>query len=128
MQYQITNITNKLIRTIMKDFEKTGEKFFELSATLRNDCENYLASVLKENGGHIEWDNAEVEESLCVAYDGGNHPEYASNCFSLVSAIDMDEKGNITLDIEDTTQYDLDRVEIIDLYNVCEFVEHIYGK
>jgi hypothetical protein len=58
---------------------------------------------------------------VCVSYNGGNHPEYASNVFSQVLLIKKDEKGNVVLDTEDA-EILIEDVPAIEASGVCEVV------
>ena len=105
-----------------KAFQKTGEQVSDLLRKLRNNCINYLKRKLNE-GETI--DLTEMEDdcgSVCVAYDGGNHPEYASNVFSTVKSV-FKKDGKIYLCTEDCDKLELDRVDTMDLYGVCDFIE-----
>lgn len=64
------------------------------------------------------------EYRTCVTYDGGNHPEYASNAFSTVYAVRRNEHfGNIGLEIDETDFYDIDRV--VDVSELSYLAENI---
>lgn len=110
----------------MEKFEKTANKYFEVLGELRKDCVEYLTRKLKENGNHIEWNDIDLDCSITLSYDGGNHPEYASNLYSTLTGIDLDENGNITFDIEDCSDYDIGNVSTDELFDVCDFVENVY--
>ena len=60
-----------------------------------------------------------------VSYDGGNHPEYASNCFSEVHGAFLDEDGEVYLIIDDCDEYEIRRVwsmeELKDVYDAIKF-------
>lgn len=63
----------------------------------------------------------DVDTFVCVTYDGGNHPEYASNICSMVFGVSITEKNKIELAIEDCDEYEEYRVltdELIDVANV----------
>ena len=63
-------------------------------------------------------------QAVTVPYDGGNHPEYNSNCFSQVNAAYL--KGNdIYLDIDETDEYSIDNIDIQDVENIAELVKSI---
>ena len=64
---------------------------------------------------HNDSDDQEDDTSFCVSYDGGHHPEYASNVFSEVSAI-WEKNGHIYLEVEEENQYEINR---IDIYSKC---------
>lgn len=56
------------------------------------------------NGGSL--DLTQIDERVCVAYDGGNHPESASNYASAVEEIFISNE-QVYLNTEDTTFYEL---------------------
>lgn len=82
----------------------------------------YLLEVLKEHDGAINFDDYPVPESICVPYDGGNHPEYASNCFSIVYGVYLDDNDEIYLDTEDCSEYYLDDINWNDIYLVASYI------
>lgn len=61
-----------------------------------------------------------------ITYDGGNHPEYASNLYSAVEGFRLDfESGDIIFEIEDASNYDEDRVMTSELIYLCDmFIEY----
>lgn len=62
------------------------------------------------------------DEYVCVSYDGGNHPEYASDMFSVVSSISLTVAGEIALETEDDSEYTVDRVETHELRTIIETI------
>ena len=110
----------------MEKFKKTSGRYYKVQNQLRNDCVDYLIRKLEENGNHIDWDDKDLDCSVTISYNGGNHPEYASNLYSTLTGIDLDENGNITFDIEDCSEYDVDDVSTDELYYVCDFLEGEY--
>jgi len=109
----------------MEKFQTIAEEWLSTQRKLRNECIKFLKKVLKKNGNHLEWDDSELDSSVCISYNGGGHPEYASNCFSTLIGINMDENGNITFDIEDCSGYELCDVPTDELYDVCDFVDNV---
>lgn len=97
-------------------FVETGNRFMDLGRKLWDESLDYLKKLCEENGTI----NFEVLD-ICVAvtYDGGNHPEYASNVFSDVIDVHLDEYGNVELCTEDCDEYEADRVCAADLYGVA---------
>ena len=64
------------------------------------------------------------EEGLypTISYNGGNHPEYASNVFSRVESIRYDEKvKDVLIVTEDGTQY-FSECSIDDVFNVADII------
>lgn len=106
-------------------FQTVAEDWLKLQGQVRKECIKFLKRVLKKNDKHLEWDDSELDCSVCVNYDGGNHPEYASNCFSTVYGVDMNEKGEITLCTEDCDEYDIDSVSTSEIYDLCDFIDNV---
>ena len=108
-----------------KELAKATNKFYEWSRKARTAAENYLKEVLeKQPDKRIDFDTEYDDESISIIYDGGNHPEYASNVCSSVSSVFMDEESkDIILSIEDSPMYGIDRVDALDLLTVCEAVQ-----
>ena len=83
----------------------------------------YLVGLLKNNDGEIDlsgWD-----DSVCVTYDGGRHPEYNSNPFSVVFRIFLGKNDSIFLEIEDCDEYGIDRLSYNEIIDVYEFVDEV---
>lgn len=68
----------------------------------------------------------ELPENLYVSYDGGNHPEYASNCYSEVSNIYVNN-GDIYLEIDETSKYSLDNVPVDEIVNIAKFINTYFN-
>ena len=103
----------------MKEVIKLKESIAETERKIKEGCLEYLKKVLKENGGRI---SCEVkDEFITVPYDGGRHPEYASNEFSNVDEVYI-EDDKIFLSIEETDEYEIDRINDDDLYNMAMFI------
>lgn len=84
----------------------------------RTSCEDYITEKVKECGGEIVFDTDYDDENINVMYDGGNHPEYASNCFSCLTRAYIND-GGLTFEIEDSNDYDVDRVATEDLMGIA---------
>ena len=108
---------------------QTIDNYYNVCRDVKKECIGYLAGVVKHWGKENfplssisrEFDVAEADVS--VVYDGGNHPEYASNACSLVYSIGIDEKGIVVLHTEDCPCYDQDRIETVDLTSLVEGVD-----
>ena len=107
-----------------ENFLITGDEYNKIAQKLRNECIEYLTRVCKEHG-RIEFDEDNDDEYICIAYDGGNHPEYASNICSQCYAVKLNERGNISVEIEETDDYEHNRIETIEIYDIA-FV--VYNK
>ena len=104
-------------------FEEVADKFFEASRELRKECIKYIKSVVKK---YKTLDFSDCEYNICVPYDGGNHPEYASNCFSDVYSVSLNDKGNIVLEIEDCDEYDIEDVPTEQVYDLADYIKNVY--
>lgn len=114
----------------MKEAKELFEAITPIRNQIANRCQAYLKKVLKKAENHtISFFDNEGEaidnDYVSVIYDGGRHPEYASNAFSNVNAVFLNSKGRICLDIEDCDEYEIDNVSWDELYTIAEFVyEH----
>ena len=104
----------------MEKWEKIADDYFKLGNKLNIECINYLTKKLKnKKDNKIDFTNQEY--SCTVVYDGGRHPEYASNVFSTVDSIYL--KDNILfIDTEDFTS-PIDCCSTVELYNICCFID-----
>ena len=50
---------------------------------------------------------------LAIVYDGGNHPEYSSNAFSMVSGVKINENDAISIQCDDDEDYYFDDAEAV---------------
>lgn len=107
----------------MKKFQETWEQISPLLTQIHQECIDYLTELLSKeeykNGISCETEDG---SSTCVTYDGGNHPEYASNAFSTVKGVFMKD-GRIYLSTEDCDEYPIDRIETLEIVGVCDFIE-----
>ena len=114
--------------------KKAGELYdsiLPIQREIRKKSEKYIQMVLQENGGRIDFSDYEPEETISVPYDGGSHPEYASNCFSTVNGVYLTtygvlpaDKAVICLDTEDCSEYPLSDVDWDDVYNIADYIEN----
>ena len=120
--YNEKSVSVKLIKTIMRKpaFVKTGEEYEAISRKLRKQCLNYLKKQIKEHGD-IDID-IEASDGLCMTYDGGNHPEYNSNAFSLVQGVSLNDKGIVCFSCEDEDNILECRVDTQDIYGIASYV------
>lgn len=111
-------------KTYLRKAGELYDSILPIQREIRKKSEKYLEKVLMEFGGRLSFDGYEPEEWVSVPYDGGSHPEYASNCFSTVNGVFFDKKGNICLDIEDCSEYPLTDVDWDDVYNIADYIEN----
>lgn len=101
---------------------------------LKEKCLSYLREKLeKADGQYISFEDDEGEpiggDMVCVTYDGGRHPEYASNAFSMVKGVYLKyhegrKETLIMLDTEDDDEYYIGNIEVGEIYGVAS---HLYG-
>ena len=100
-------------------FIKTGDDFSNIAAQLKQECVDYLTQVTKENGS-IEFDLEQDDENVCVSYDGGRHPEYASNLYSTVYSVSFNaDKNRLSIETEDDDDYTVDRLSVDEVYTLA---------
>ena len=99
---------------------KLAEKLLNADIKLRAATISYLKNLLDINGD-IVLDSTRVKGCICCTYDGGNHPEYASNAFSTVNIVYLKD-NEILLDTEDAIGYSIDNISTQELYGICEFI------
>ena len=112
----------------MKKFELTSKKYYELRKQMLAECKEYLTEVATAWGDKqfpLYTINREFDCNdayCCIVYDGGNHPEYASNACSEVESVYMRENV-LTFSIEDDGRYEYDRVDGEDIITIAYAVD-----
>jgi hypothetical protein len=107
----------------MEKYQKTWEQVLPLLKQMRGECIEFLTNVLDKNPDGIDLQQFEKDggDSVCVTYDGGNHPEYASNAFSQVYMVKKDGTGSIIFETEDA-DIDIDYLETLEIASVCDVI------
>lgn len=111
----------------MIDFAEIKEKVDSITPTIneiRKESIEYLREVAEENQGFFDLTEFNDFGSVCVTYDGGNHPESASNSFSTVQVLKLDG-DKLVLETDDTDWYDTGNIETFELYGVASFINMI---
>lgn len=116
----------------MKKFQDTFDKWSKLNKQLFTDSENYLKEILVDcpyNYLDLKPDNSDHEfDVVTVSYNGGRHPEYASNCYSTVYGVFL-KNDKLYLNIEDCDEYPANEVTAEELFNVAsltlDIIEHM---
>lgn len=111
----------------MKEAKELYEAIQPIRSQIAKKCTAYLKRELKKaENNNIEFfdDNGGAIDDLyvTVSYDGGRHPEYASNAFSNVNSVYLNKKGRVVLDIDDCDEYEIENLTFDELYAVAEFV------
>lgn len=101
-----------------KNYNRKAKAFNKMLGNYRNVAKDYLKSLLEEHKTILfNYGGDNQEECVTISYDGGNHPEYASNVFSEVISVSLNNKGEVIFEIEDSCDYDINDVQTLDLYD-----------
>ena len=109
-------------QTYFKKADEIYDSIISKQKEIGSKCETYIKRFLEANGGSADF--TKCEEMVTVTYDGGNHPEYASDCFSTVNGVFFDKDGDIALNIEDCSNYPIENINWDDVYNVAEYINN----
>ena len=103
---------------------------------VKNECLAYIKGELeKAEDNYISFLDEDGEpivggDMVYVTYDGGRHPEYASNAFDFVRGVYLkwheDRKEMlIMLDTDDDDEYYIGNIEIGEIYGVALFLYNL---
>lgn len=101
------------------------DEVWNIQSKVRTQMKEAIYDMVSEMGGAIDVDWDDDCEYPILAYDGGNHPEYASTLYSSLSRVDAALKDGVKtfkVDIEDATNYDENRMNFSDVVQVFEYV------
>jgi hypothetical protein len=102
-------------------FEILADEYFQIGREMRGSAIKWLKAQLKKFPSMYF---SAIDSCVSVAYNGGNHPEYASNAFSIVNGVFINRRGVISLNIEDCSDYELEDVSWEDVYNIAEYLKN----
>jgi hypothetical protein len=109
-------------KTSIAAFDQLCEIFSNAKAKVKRCCLDMLKEICnRTESKEINLDK--LKNFLCdqVMYDGGNHPEYATNMYSTVDGFRLNG-DTIIFEIEDSTDYDEDRMWTDDLIELCDTI------
>ena len=106
---------------IKAEFIKTGEKYTDILKQLRQECTDYLKKMVE----NYDIAFGEDDPYVTVTYDGGRRPCNA-NPYSHLHIIYVKD-DRLKFDIDDTDEYDADRVPVDELYCIASTVYEMYG-
>ena len=109
------------MQPMMEEVKKRSLDY--IRAELEKADDNYI-SFVDDEGEPIGGD------SLCVTYDGGHHPEYASNAFNMVKGVYLKyhegrKQTLIMLDTEDDDEYYIGNINWDEIYSVALFLYNL---
>ena len=100
----------------MKEYFRSAfEKYQKAVSDAREVAIEVLINLCKDNGGTIE---VAEDNFICVTYDGGHHPEWATNTFSEVKAVFVKD-NKLYLNTEDDDEYEIWRVPSNQVINIA---------
>lgn len=103
-------------------FEVLADEYFEIARKMRKAALSWLKAQLKKIPS---MDFTYLENQISCNYHGGNHPEYASDCFSTIEGVYI-EDGMIYLRIEDCDSYEIDELSTDEVFELCDYVKNVY--
>lgn len=103
-------------------FEILADEYFALGKKMRSAALSWLKARLKKIP---IIDFSCMDYRISCNYNGGNHPEYASDCFSTIEGVSL-ECGNVYLQIEDCPKYDIDELSNDEVYELCDYIKNVY--
>lgn len=114
-------------------FIPKNQELYKLLKEQSKSCDELIHDICMEYGenGVLSLENEEGDYDIVVIYDGGNHPEYASNICSTVYSVkacilpnpitDEMYKG-FEVDTEDTPNYESSRLDFFDKDAILDFI------
>lgn len=115
----------------MKTLDKANslwEEIWPKIKEIKSESEEYLIETLKAAPNNriyfYDEDGSPYGRETCVTYNGGAHPEYASNAYSMVHAVFLKD-DNLFVDCDDCDEYDISNLFWGDIYDVALCVESI---
>lgn len=114
--------------TVVNKFNQAFDEFINAKKNVREISLEMLKDICNRRvDKKISLENLKEyldENNDCypvMSYDGGNHPEYATNMYSTVDGFRL-ENDTIIFDIEDCSDYSEDRVMTDDLIDLCDVI------
>lgn len=100
------------------------ESIMEKRCAIRKELESLTSSMLFRMGGSIDIDI--IDSPVCVSYDGGNHPEYASDLYATVETVRAVD-GSFAVDLIDCEpNVYADRLSFADVCDVHDAIAGLY--
>lgn len=105
----------------------TISEYFDACHNARLDCIRYITDLMDAHDNDLEVGDDDYGD-VTITYNGGNHPEYASNAFSIVTRVYVDCNDDIVLETEDCDAYDLDDVDTQDIISLAVYLHQRYDE
>lgn len=97
---------------------------------IRSEMVVAIHEMLTEMGGKVEVDY-DCDGPISISYDGGRHPEYASNLYTDVYSVKAtmakgweseEKKKSFSVEVDETKDYNENRMNYDDVEQVFDFV------
>ena len=99
----------------------------DLNIQIYKDLTNIITTAMQELKEVVIPDNIyDYDISYSICYDGGNHPEYDSDCFAMVEKIELKE-DNIIIHTEYGTEY-LECLSNQDLFTIAYLIDFVTNR
>lgn len=83
------------------NYEKKYNLYCSLMKQMRKIIKHNILACFRKAGVREFEFNTDIVDPFCICYDGGSHPELASNVFSEVRCIRLEDDGDICVETED---------------------------
>lgn len=111
--------TNEINERIARHYSHTRD--------LRQDMVSAITNMLKEMGGEISLTDKQYDDTLCIAYDGGNHIEYASSMCEEVKSIETYGDNDFCVEVKDECYVESYRLIFDDVCAIWDVVSSRYN-
>lgn len=102
-------------------FKKSSQNYYKAVREVRENASAYLKEIVRSKGGEItDDDDDELLDGIAIAYDGGNHPEYASSAVCSLLSIVLNDEDELEFNVEDEDGLDLSRIGTTDLVYIVD--------
>jgi len=124
--------TMENIEVLKQEIDKVEQEFSHIKSDLRTKVINLMVAIVQKYNGKVDfYENEEFREEcsfaigcVTITYDGGRHPEYATNAFSEVFGVYLDN-NKIFIDCEDCDAYSIDRIWSLDeVIAICDVLRN----
>lgn len=109
-----------------KEINERLTRHYSNTRKLRQDIVSAISNMLKEMGGEISLTDRQYDDTLCIAYDGGNHAEYASSICEEVKSIKVTDIG-FSVEVEQESNVESYRLIFDDVWAIWDVVSSRYN-
>ena len=110
-----------------KEINERLARHYSNARELRKDIVSAIAKMLKEMGGGISLTDRQYDDTLCIAYDGGNHIEYASSMCEEVKSIEVSGNDSFCVEVEQESNVESYRLIFDDVCAIWDVVSSRYN-